>query len=116
MNRGERIRLYWEEQIPRARTFLLRDAARYTHGVASLRTLQRRAADGALRVQGGPDRSVRHARILREDLIQFLCDLDSLTGHEPRPKPPPKPEKPRPKQSARHERQHRDQRSLFEEG
>lgn len=88
MTRAEQIRAFWDARIPDFASFYLSDVARYTRGMLSHRTLQRRAADGSLPVLGGPDRALRHVRVLRTDLLDFLCALDSLTGLEP---PPPKP-------------------------
>lgn len=88
MNRRERLRAYWEQRIPPSAKLYLSDVARHLDGVVSLRTLQRRALEGALPVIGGRDRAVREYRVLREDLITFLVDLDALTGREP---PPPRP-------------------------
>lgn len=90
MNRAEEVRQYWEERIPQSASFYLSDVARILahiagegRPIASLRTLQRRAADGSLHVQGGRDRAIRYSRVLRKDLIDFLCSLSSLTGFEP---------------------------------
>jgi hypothetical protein len=92
MNRRERLRAYWEQRIPPSESFYLVDAARAINRdrerpIVSLRTLQRRAAEGRLPVLGGYDRAVREYKVLREDLIVFLVDLDVIVGSEP---PPPR--------------------------
>lgn len=94
MNRRERLRVYWEERIPPSESFYLVDAARVINRgrerpLLSLRTLQRRAAEGRLPVLGGYDRAMREYKVLRTDLIEFLVDLDLITGHEPPPPCPP---------------------------
>lgn len=100
MSRRERLRAYWDARIPPSASFYLADAARainrgFERPMVSRRTLQRRAAEGRLPVIGGPERAVREYKVLREDLIQFLCDLDLITGSEP-PAPRPLPDR-RPK-------------------
>lgn len=99
---------YWDSVIPQARSFYVSDIARILRRhagdegrpIAVARTIQRAAASGRLRAQGGPDRAVRHYRVLREDLIDWLASLDTLTGREPTERPaapPPEPEPRRPR-------------------
>lgn len=124
MSRAEEVRTFWEERVPPNASFYLGDVARYTAGIISLRTLQRRAADGALPVIGGSDRAVKNFRVLRSDLIRFLCTLDSISGSPPpapteRTPAPPRPRRGRKRKGARQRQtpapRPKDQGSLFED-
>lgn len=116
MKRKERIREFWENRIPNSPVLYLADAAKHTKGIISLRTLQRRAADWTLPVIGGPERNTRYYKVLRTDLIEFLCSLDSITGEDrsrARRKPPRKRASSKTKAGGR-KTGHSDQKTLFD--
>jgi hypothetical protein len=124
VSRAEEVKAFWDARIPASASFYLRDVARYTEGIVSLRTLQRRAANGSLPVIGGSDRAVHNYRVLRTDLLTFLCTLDSITGAPPPPpaeRPPPARRRKRARkkkaarQSAAQAPAQQDQVSLFED-
>lgn len=93
---GESMREFWERVIPPSQSFWVTDVVRLMARMPredgrpflSRRTIQRHIAAGWLRAQGGSDRALRHYRVLREDLIDWLSAQDSITGIEP---PDPKP-------------------------
>jgi hypothetical protein len=129
VTRRERLRDYWNSRLPPFEHCSLGDAERFInrsqkHKLVSYRSLRRKALQGELPASGGYDRSIRHYRIYRVDLIEWLIDQDLITGNEPpEPRPrsaspePPKTSPPAHPVSARRppKPRHIGQRSLFEE-
>lgn len=88
MTREQRQRNYWDNHIPKEWEFAgLSDAHRWINRgqereIISLRTLQRRADAGQMGAMGGKGRGFGAYRVRRQDLIDFLVQLDVLVAPE----------------------------------
>ena len=84
MTREQQVRSYWEEVVPQSsKPFGLSDVARFLNKGTrepwiSVRTLRRRAASGHLAALGGPGSGLGPYKVRREDLIEYLCSLDTI--------------------------------------
>jgi hypothetical protein len=102
------LRRWWEERIPTgASSMLLRDAHRIITAAAgaeiiSLRTLQRRTREGALRALGGTGTALRNYRVPRAALVDYLAGLDGfwVDGDAQLHAPEPDPDDRRPRDRA----------------
>jgi len=67
-------RAHWERKLGSKQSFSTKQAAQLM-GVSSA-TVRRLVTSRRLRARGGPGHSVRHYRIDREDLLQFLLQQE----------------------------------------